>query len=105
MSDKASEKREVTREGAELFRQENQIDFFAETSAKTGDNVQMVFLLAAKMLFTKNRHRLSEIASPPINDNQTHVSVGRAVGCIEASPCETTRANFTNLIVLMLIKS
>ena len=69
MSDKASEKREVTREEAEQFRQRKQIDFFAETSAKTGDNVQMVFLLAAKMLFTKNRHRLSEIASPPINDN------------------------------------
>jgi hypothetical protein len=34
-----------------------------ETSAKTGENVQQAFLLAAKMLYFHNKDSLSEMVS------------------------------------------
>ena len=44
---------------AEAFRRKHQISFFAETSAKTGENVELVFLLASKLLFVNNRDLIS----------------------------------------------
>ena len=43
--------RKISREEANTFVQEHNIDFFIETSAKTGFNAQNVFLEAAKMLY------------------------------------------------------
>ena len=46
------EERQVTKEMAEEYKNENKIDWYFETSAKTGQNVEKVFLLAAKHLFS-----------------------------------------------------
>ena len=54
MSDREN-KREVPREQAEKFRRENKIAFFAETSAKSGQNVESSFLLASKLLYRQNK--------------------------------------------------
>ena len=43
--------RKISREEANTFVQDHNIDFFIETSAKTGFNAQNVFLEAAKMLY------------------------------------------------------
>ncbi len=48
--DKESE-REVSLEKAEQFRKEKGIHFFFEASAKSGDNVENIFITAAKMLY------------------------------------------------------
>ena len=44
-------KREVTKEEGEIFKTQNKIDLFMETSAKTGINVQNIFIQAAKILY------------------------------------------------------
>lgn len=49
------EDREVTRERAIEFQKANKIDAFFETSAKTGNNVEEVFALAAKHLYSINK--------------------------------------------------
>ena len=54
MSDREN-KREVPREQAEKFRRENKIAFFAETSSKSGQNVESSFLLASKLLYRQNK--------------------------------------------------
>lgn len=60
MSDRA-EHREVPVEQAEAFASKNRIHYFVETSAKTGENVQDVFLLAAKMLYTTNKDMITDM--------------------------------------------
>ena len=47
--------REVTRERAIEFCKQYNIDKFFETSAKTGDNVEEVFSLAAKELYLQSK--------------------------------------------------
>ena len=44
------EHREVSLRQAEEFRQKHSIPFFIETSAKTGENVEVIFTMAAKIL-------------------------------------------------------
>ena len=46
-----NEKREVTFEQGEKFYKEKQFQLFAETSAKTGENIQQIFLESARILF------------------------------------------------------
>ena len=46
-----NEKREVTFEQGENFYKEKQFQLFAETSAKTGENIQHIFLESARILF------------------------------------------------------
>ena len=48
------EKREVTKEAGEKFFNDHNISFFTETSAKTGLNVQNVFIEAAKLLYLEH---------------------------------------------------
>ena len=42
--------REITKEKAESYSKENKIDFFIESSAKTGFNAQKIFIKAAEIL-------------------------------------------------------
>ena len=52
--------REVTKERALEFCQQYSIDKFFETSAKTGDNVEEVFSLAAKELYEQSKEELKK---------------------------------------------
>ena len=45
------DKRVVMKETAENFQKEYELDYFLETSAKTGMNAQEIFIEAAKLLF------------------------------------------------------
>ena len=51
--DKENE-REVSYEQGEKFKKEKGIEYFIETSAKTNENVQEAFIIAAKMLYMKH---------------------------------------------------
>ena len=50
------DKRVVTKEMAEEFKNNNKINFFIETSAKTGFNAKNVFIEAAKQLYEENKN-------------------------------------------------
>lgn len=43
--------REVSRESALRFQREHNIKYWTETSAKSGDNIESLFLDASKFLF------------------------------------------------------
>ena len=45
------DKRVVMKETAENFQKEYELDYFLETSAKTGMNAQEIFIEAAKLLY------------------------------------------------------
>ena len=45
------DKRKISKEKAENFKNEYELDLFMETSAKTGMNAQELFTEAAKLLF------------------------------------------------------
>ena len=60
------DKRKITKATGEKFCQEHQISFFAETSAKTGFNVENVFVEVAKELYIQHediKNRLSRSGS------------------------------------------
>lgn len=52
------ESREVSREKAEQFRKEKGIHFHFEASAKSGDNVENIFITASKMLFMNHKDKI-----------------------------------------------
>ena len=58
--DRESE-REVTREMAEEFRKDKGIHYFVEASAKTGDNVENMFIMASKMLYTHFKAKIKSM--------------------------------------------
>ena len=55
--------REVQVQEARAFQQQNKIPFFIETSAKSGQNVETVFQMAAKILYEDFRDRIQEMVS------------------------------------------
>ena len=60
-------KRKVTKDEADKYCQENQLDLNMETSAKTGFNARAVFIEAAKCLYNehlKYRDRASKVNVP-----------------------------------------
>ena len=48
------EERKVSKEEANIFKEENGINFFSETSAKSGINAKEVFIEAAKLLYSEH---------------------------------------------------
>ena len=48
----------MSRAKAEKFKKERGIDYFIEVSAKTSDNVERLFMMAAKMLFKRHEKKI-----------------------------------------------
>lgn len=61
--------RQVTRDRAIEFQKNNKIDAFFETSAKTGTNVEEVFALAAKQLYSI--HKRDNTPQKPLDEPPT----------------------------------
>jgi GTPase SAR1 family protein len=53
--------REVPMEDALKFKQDNNMLYFTETSAKSGDNVDRLFIDVAKFIFQKYKDRLHKM--------------------------------------------
>lgn len=62
MSDRVSE-REVSRDKAMQFKEDKGIKFFIETSARTGENIEQLFVMASKFLFSYYKHKLGSLVS------------------------------------------
>ena len=63
IGNKIDKERKIPKELAEEFCKENGVDYFVETSARTGFNAQNVFVEAAKILYEENnvvRERISK---------------------------------------------
>ena len=65
------EKRRVTKEMADKFVEENNLDFAMETSAKTGFNAKNVFLEAAKCLYIEHLKYKDRQSRPQSNAGLT----------------------------------
>ena len=63
------DKRKVTKEMADTFCDNNNIDFFLETSAKTGFNADIVFIEAAKLLYNQHLKLNGKVVSKPYSLN------------------------------------
>jgi len=80
------DKRQVTKENGENFFKLNNLSYFSETSAKTGFNVQNVFIEVAKVLYKEHeeiKNRISRPGSmapvpynPEIPDNKIALETG-----------------------------
>ena len=55
--------REVPVQEARDFQRSKNIPFFLETSAKTGQNVETVFQMAAKILYENYKDKIEELVS------------------------------------------
>ena len=71
--------REVTYEEAKKFKEENQIIYFEETSARTGINVKEVFTQAAKILFSEHLNYRKRATNIEFNDNTSFTSYNSVV--------------------------
>ena len=58
------DKRQVTKESGENFFKQNKLSYFTETSAKTGFNVQNVFIEVAKVLYKEHQEIKNRISRP-----------------------------------------
>ena len=58
------DKRQIPKEKGEIFVNENKLSFFSETSAKTGLNVQNIFIEAAKELYLEHEEIKNRVSRP-----------------------------------------
>ena len=58
------DKRQVTKESGEKFYKDHKLSFFTETSAKTGFNVQNVFIEVAKELYKQHEEIKNRVSRP-----------------------------------------
>lgn len=58
------QQREVTQEQSASYAKDNLMAYSGETSAKTGQNVEEIFIRAAKMLYLKHKNEWGEINKP-----------------------------------------
>ena len=58
------DKREITKESGEKFAKEHNLTFFTETSAKTGFNVQNVFIEVTKELYRQHEEVKNRVSRP-----------------------------------------
>ena len=63
--------REVSQEEGKQYQKENLMAHFAETSAKTGENVEETFIRAAKMLYKKHKNEWGEVNKQPRGNTST----------------------------------
>ena len=56
-------KREVSLDRVEKFKKERDIKFHFETSAKTGENIENLFILASKILYHTFKDKVLEMVS------------------------------------------
>jgi Ras-related protein Rab-14 len=57
------DKREVSVERVEAFKREKGIQFHFETSAKTGENIENLFITASKILYHNFKDKIAQMVS------------------------------------------
>ena len=55
------DKREVSLERVEAFKRERGIQFHFETSAKTGENIETLFITASKILYHNFKDKIAQM--------------------------------------------
>merc|ERR1719329_1947315 len=60
------DKREVTHERVEAFKRERGIIFSFETSAKTGENIESLFITASKILYNNFKDKIAQMKDEAI---------------------------------------
>ena len=57
------DKREVSVDRVEAFKREKGIHFHFETSAKTGENIESLFITASKILYHNFKDKIAQMVS------------------------------------------
>lgn len=61
------DKREVSLDRVEAFKRERGIQFHFETSAKTGENIESLFITASKILYHNFKDKIAQMVSSHIH--------------------------------------
>ena len=69
------ESRTISKNQAERLKEDYDIDYFLETSAKTGKNAQEIFVKAAKLLYKNYNEYQSEKKRKPSNSNNNKINI------------------------------
>jgi len=83
------DEREIEKEEGEELKNKFEFDYFIETSAKTGKNVEEIFVHAAKLLYEdygivnqkKKKNKLDEAEKMKLNKDKVNSKKGEKKGC------------------------